>query len=249
VTARGYDEIGPGYSAMRRADPRLHRAILEALGGARSVANVGAGAGSYEPTDREVIAVEPSPAMIAQRTSSTAPVVQARAEAIPFRAGSFEAALAILTAHHWHDIEAGLRELDRVASRRVVIVTVDIETMAKLWLIRDYFPEIAAFDRRRFPTPQFLADAFGRASVQPVAIPADSTDGFTPAYWRRPEAFLDPSVRASQSSFAILGDEVLARGLAALAHDLGNGTWRRRNRELLELSDYDGGLRLVVAEK
>jgi hypothetical protein len=249
VTVRAYDKIGSGYSRMRRADPRLYSAILEALGDARSVANVGAGAGSYEPTDRDVIAVEPSISMIAQRRSGAARVVRAVAQTMPFRDGNFDAALAILTAHHWQDISAGLRELDRVASRRAVIVTVDIEAMAELWLIRDYFPEIAAFDRRRFPTPTSLADAFTRSSVQPVTIPADCTDGFTPAYWRRPEAFLDSSVRASQSSFAILGEEVLERGLAALGRDLGNGTWHRRNRDLLDLSEYDAGLRLVVTEK
>lgn len=244
-----YDDIGIGYARTRRTDPRHSRAILDALGGARTVVNVGAGAGSYEPRDRSVIAVEPSSTMISQRPAGSAPVVQAGAEALPFADRSFDAGLAVLTVHHWRDPTAGLRELRRVARDRVVVFTADIEVWARMWLVRDYFPEIAELDRARFSKPEQVAEALGGGRVQPMPTPADCEDGFGPAFWKRPQAYLDPGVRAGISSFAALDDETTSRGLEALAQDLESGRWVERNAELLELAEYDAGHRLVIAER
>ena len=141
-TAPVYDEIGRSYTVTRRPDPRIARAIDTALGDARSVVNVGAGAGSYEPSHLRVTAVEPSPAMIRQRPSAAAPVVRAVAEHLPFADTSFDAALAVLTLHHWTDRAGGLAELARVARRRVVILTWDPSCRDLFWLTTEYFPAI-----------------------------------------------------------------------------------------------------------
>jgi len=242
-----YDQIGQQYSTVRRPDAEHARSILGALGDARSVLNVGAGAGSYEPTGRAVVAVEPSLVMIRQRPPGAAPVVRAVAEALPFRDRSFDATLAILTLHHWNDPLRGLAEMRRVASTRVVVFTADIEVWATTWLVRDYFPEIAELDRQRFPSIATVVDALGGAEVMPLPTPEDCNDGYTPAYWKRPGAYLDPLVRSGMSSFAVLPQEITERGLAKLAADLADGTWRSRNADLLDLREYDLGHRLVVA--
>ncbi len=243
-----YDEIGAGYVRTRSTDSRHARTILEALGAAGTIVNVGAGAGSYEPRDRKVVAVEPSWTMISQRPPGSAAVVQASAEALPFADMTFEAGLAVLTVHHWRDPARGLRELRRVARGRVVVVTADIDVWAKMWLVRDYLPQIAAFDRGRFPSPERIVEALGGGRVAPLLTPADCEDGFTPAFWRRPHAYLDPGVRAGMSSFASLDDQTVTTGLLALERDLESGSWFERNAELLNLDEYDAGHRLVVAE-
>jgi SAM-dependent methyltransferase len=243
-----YDEIGVEYARTRRTDPRHARAIADALGDARTVVNVGAGAGSYEPRDRPVTAVEPSRTMIAQRPEGAAPVVQAAAEALPFPDRTFDAGLAVLTIHHWSDPVAGLHELRRVVRGRVVVVTADIEVWARMWLVRDYFPEIAELDRGRFVTPEQVERELGGGRVDPLPTPADCVDGFAPAFWRRPRSYLDPAVRAGISSLVALDEQILSRGLAALAADLKTGAWAEGNAELLDLDEYDAGHRLVVAD-
>jgi len=245
VTAPVYDRIGAGYATRRRADPRITAQILAALGDARSVVNIGAGTGSYEPADREVTAVEPSPTMIAQRPRGAAPAVRAEAAALPFADRSFDAAMAVLTLHHWPDWRAGVAEMQRVARRRVVILTWSPRAAEALWAF-DYLPELRGPDDARFPTFEALSAALGGARVEPVPIPHDCVDGFLGAYWRRPRAYLDPEVRAAISVFH-LGVDV-APGLARLAAELDDGTWARRYGHLLERDAVDLGYRLMVAE-
>ena len=242
-----YDRIGKDYSATRRPDPALSRAIASALGDARSVLNVGAGAGSYEPADRRVVAVEPSNVMIAQRAPGAAPVVRARAERLPFPDASFDASFAVFTVHHWHDQERGLREMRRVSRSRVVIATADLDVWSQMWLLRDYVPEIAELDRRRFPSPRHIAETLGGGEILTVPTPDDCPDGFTPAFWKYPSAYLDPTVRAGMSSFASLDADLVATRLERLARDLQSGAWQARNADLLELDELDIGHRLVVA--
>jgi SAM-dependent methyltransferase len=243
--AQLYDEIGIGYKNYRRPEPRFATAIHQALGAAQSVVNVGAGAGSYEPTDRSVVAVEPSLAMIHQRQPEHAPVVQASATDLPFREAAFDAALAILTVHHWPDQVRGLSEMARVARQRVVIVTWDPEAF-DFWLIADYFPEIAEIDRDICPSMATLKETLKNIDVHPLPVPHDCLDGFLGAYWRRPHAYLDAGVRSAISTFSKLSE--VESGLARLRSDLENGTWGRRYEHLLHQPAYDLGYRLVIAE-
>jgi SAM-dependent methyltransferase len=244
-----YDRIGATYAGTRQPDPRIERQIVAALGDARTVVNVGAGVGSYEPADRAVTAVEPSAVMIAQRPPGAAPVVQAGAERLPFADDSFDAALAVLTMHHWSDWRAGVAELRRVARRRVVMLTFDPEHIARYWLVRDYLPEIAVLDEARFPPLATVADAMGGAEARPVPIAHDCTDGFLCAHWRRPHEYLDPAVRANMSSLAVQPADVIEPALAQLERDLADGTWAERNAGLLEREEHDFGYRLLVAEQ
>jgi SAM-dependent methyltransferase len=239
-----YDRIGRTYATTRRTDPRIQAAIFAALGDAETVVNVGAGTGSYEPA-QTVLAVEPSAVMIAQRPRGSAPAVQATAEAIPLPDGACDAALASLTIHHWPDRAKGLAELRRVA-RRVVVFTVDPTFLATFWFSRDYFPEGVERDLARFePIEQVCAWMGGEVEATPVPIPHDCVDGFFGAFWRRPEAYLDPVVRAGNSNFAGL-DEPAERAVKQLAADLESGVWRERNRDLLDLDQLDLGYRLLV---
>lgn len=243
--AQLYDEIGIGYQNYRRPDPRLAIAIQRALGESRTVVNVGAGAGSYEPADRAVIAVEPSLAMIRQRRPEHAPVVQASATDLPFPEAAFDASLAILTVHHWPDQVRGLREMSRVARKRVVIVTWDPEVFG-FWLTADYFPEITEVDRDICPSIQTLRGAFGEIEVHPLPVPHDCVDGFLGAYWRRPHAYLDAGVRGAISTFSKITE--VESGLVRLRGDLESGAWERRYGHLLQQSDADLGYRLVIAD-
>jgi SAM-dependent methyltransferase len=229
---------------MRRADPRIAEQIVRAVGTGTTVVNVGAGAGSYEPPGT-VVAVEPSAVMIAQRPRAAAPCVQASAEALPFEDGAFDVALAVLTIHHWSGLPAGIAELRRIA-RRQVILTFDCDRTADFWLVRDYLPESVALDRRRLPPLDHITALLGGAHVETVPVPHDCTDGFFGAYWRRPQAYLDPAVRAGISNFALLGDAA-AQGLERLAADIASGQWARTNAGLLELGELDLGYRLLVA--
>lgn len=238
-----YDAIGTGYARHRRPDPRVQRSILTALDDCASIVNVGAGSGSYEPRDRRVVAVEPSAVMIRQRPRGAAPVVRAASTALPFRDGAFDAATAFLTVHHWPDRRAGIREMARVARRRVAILTWDPGTSG-FWLVDDYFPEILDTDRRIFPSMAELERELGPIRVEPVLVPHDCTDGFLGAYWRRPEAYLDESVRQAISAFHKLGD--VERGLNELRSDLETGAWHRRHAALSELEELDLGYRLVT---
>jgi SAM-dependent methyltransferase len=237
-----YDRIGVTYTDTRIPDRRIAAAIERALGDARTVVNVGAGAGGYEPGDREVVAVEPSETMIAQRPAGSAPVVRASAEALPFAHGQFDASMGVLTDHHWPDRAAGLRELRRVA-RRTVLVTWDRRAVLDFWLVRDYLREFAEAVQGGMDIDE-IAGHLGGARVVPVPVPHDCTDGFMGAYWRRPEAYLDPVVRANISVFS----QVDAGGaIAQLERDLASGAWRERNADLLELDELDLGYRLLIA--
>ena len=237
-----YDRIGDGYARQRRPDPRIATRLHGALGSARKVLNIGAGTGNYEPADRDLVAVEPSVEMIRQRPSGSAPCIQAEAAALPFADGAFEAALAILTVHHWPDPAAGLAELRRVTRGRVVILTFD--PAARPWLT-DYLPGLAALDEAQMPALRAYADALGPLSVTPMPVPHDCTDGFLYAYWRRPEAYLDPVVRSGSSSFRALPG--LEAGLDRLRADLHSGDWDRRHGGLRGQEDYDAGYRLIVS--
>jgi hypothetical protein len=240
-----YDTIGATYTATRRTEPRIAAQVWAALGSARTVLNVGAGTGSYEPPDREVIAVEPSTVMRAQRPATAAVCVAATAESLPFEDNRFDAAMAFATAHHWQDPTAGMREMQRVA-RRVVVFTCDTSDQAwrrRFWLTRDYLPEVAA---SRIGLATELASAIG-ARVEPVLIPWDCADGFFEAYWRRPEAYLDENVRRGISVWTRVGTEVEQRAVRSLRDDLASGRWAERNSDLLNLEAADLGLRLLTA--
>ena len=237
-----YDTIGRGYSRHRRPDLRIQNAIVHALA-IGSVVNVGAGTGSYEPSDRSVVAVEPSMEMIRQRPAHAAPVVQASATHLPFRDASFDAALAVLTIHHWPDWRTGVQELARTARGRVILLTWD-PSVTDFWLVRDYFPDMLSVDQHLFPSVEALTSELGRVRVEPVAIPHDCTDGFLGAYWRRPHAYLRPSVRRAISTFArVAGVEA---GIQRLRADLDSGEWQRRNSRLLGLDSLDLGYRLII---
>jgi SAM-dependent methyltransferase len=243
-----YDALGAGYRRTRVPDPRIARRIREALGDARSVVNVGAGTGAYEPRHLEVVAVEPSAAMIAARSPGSAPAIKACAESLPFPAASFDAALGVLTLHHWRDLDAGLAEMRRVARKRVVLLTWDPEFDDLLWLTLHYVPRIRERDRINFPTLRRLAAALGELSVVSVPIPHDCSDGFLGAWWRRPEAYLDLDVRAGISSFSRVAPDETAGLVERLRRDLETGEWDRRFGHLRSLPELDLGYRLVVAE-
>jgi len=242
-----YEEIGGTYASHRRADARIAARIEAALGDARTVVNVGAGTGSYEPADREVLAVEPSATMRAQRPPGAAPAIDARAEALPFEDDSFDAAMACVTIHHWEPPEAGLAELRRVARGPVVVFTFELEALPP-WQL-EFLHEGVALERPRFPAIGAVQAALGgRTRVQRIPTPADCADGFFEAYWNRPEALLDPRVRASQSLWALLGPELEQRIVARLAEALDSGAWDAEHGHLRQQSTFDGALRLVVSE-
>jgi SAM-dependent methyltransferase len=238
--------IGRSYAALRRPDARIARRLHAALGDAVTVVNVGAGSGSYEPTDRRVVAVEPSAVMMAQRGVSGASAVRGVAEALPFARGTFDAALVVLSVHHWRDLDAGLAELRRVADRQVVLMF-DRGMAAGVWPFDEYFPAANAVEAARAPEVEQVVAALGGGAVDVVPVPHDCTDGFGGAYWRRPEAYLDPDVRACISSLAVLGLDDLEPGLTRLRDDLASGAWHERHADLLELQEADLGYRLIVA--
>ena len=238
-----YDTIGVGYTLNRRPDPRWAAVIHRALGEAATVLNVGAGAGSYEPADRSVITLEPSRRMISQRPARSAPVVQGVAGALPFPDGSFDVALAVLTVHHWPDASAGLQEMQRVASRQIV-VTWEPELFAeRFWLMQDYLPAEAPGDlvaRRR------IADQLREVETIPLPVPHNCVDGVFGAYWRRPEAYLDAAVRASISALALREPEILESAMTRLEADLRSGAWARKHADLLDLDELDLGYCVLV---
>ncbi len=246
-SAQLYDTIGATYAVTRRTEPRIAARVWAALGDARTVLNVGAGTGSYEPSDRDVTAVEPSAVMRAQRPAGAAPCVAATAESLPFEDQSFDAAMAFSTVHHWQDPIAGLREMRRVA-RRVVVFTFagsDTGWRRRFWLTRDYLPEVADLLVGR-PSLTEQARAIG-ARVEPVLIPWDCADGFFEAYWRRPGAYLDEKVRRGVSVWAKVGPDVEQRAVRSLGDDLASGRWADRNRDLADLEAAELGLRLLIA--
>ncbi|MFD7552254.1 class I SAM-dependent methyltransferase [Streptomyces sp. NPDC059578] len=242
-----YNSIGVTYADTRRPDPRIAARIHQALGDAATVINVGAGAGSYEPS-RTVLAVEPSSVMIAQRPAGSARALEASAESIPVPDDSADAAMALLTVHHWSDLEAGIAELRRIARRRIVVFTFDHDVSRNFWLSEEYLPEAAAVDEARAVAVDHLVTLLGGARVETVPVPHDCTDGFLAAFWRRPEAYLDPQVRAGMSMLAQTREDVLRPGLTRLAEDLSSGRWHRRHADLLDREELDVGYRLLVAD-
>lgn len=242
-----YDEIGGGYATRRQTDPRLAEPLWAALKDAKTVLNVGAGSGSYEPDDRRVIAIEPSGVMIAQRQSGSAPVVQASADSLPFRSASFDVVMAVLTVHHWANLQAGFAELRRVAPRRVVL-TFDPEVHNTMWLM-GYIPEIASLKSAQAPSVADVLDGIDGHSVVVLPVPHDCRDGMTISHWRRPEAYLNPAVRAGGSALCQVDPAALDRGLARLATDLRTGRWLEQYSHLMQLSELDCGLRLVIGDE
>lgn len=244
-TERGHGEDGTNYSLLRIPDPYIELKILDALGDAESVLNVGAGTGSYEPRKIKVVAVDSSFNMIKQRPEDAAPAVQASAEWLPFMDSSFDAVLAVLTLHHWADTASGLMEMARVARKRVIIVTWDPASDG-FWLGQKYFPEILERDREIFPTMNVIRDILGPISARELPIPAACSDGFLGAYWRRPHAYLDESVRSGMSTFSKITS--LGAGLQLLKDDLENGDWEKEFANILAKDYLDAGYRILVAE-
>jgi SAM-dependent methyltransferase len=252
VTPELYDDIGRTYTATRHADPRIAEAIRSALGDARRVLNVGAGAGNYEPTDRKVVALEPSPVMIAQRPPGAAPVVQGRAEELPFAGDEFDAAMAVLSDHHWSDRRRGLAELRRVARGRVVLFNANPGEADLFWLTAEYLPEFRELIPSRYREPgawhDELREVLGAVALTAVPIPHDCTDSFYGAYWRRPEAYLDPDVRAGTSVFSLVSSGAVDRAIDVLRADLETGRWQERHRELLTMDELHLGYYVITAE-
>ncbi|MBT6096372.1 MAG: class I SAM-dependent methyltransferase [Rhodospirillaceae bacterium] len=239
-----YDTIGVNYSDLRKPDSRIETVIQRALGSAETVLNVGAGAGSYEPTDRRVTAIEPSAEMIRQRPTSAAAAIQGHAEDLPFDDNSFDASMAILTIHHWAGKEKGLQEMRRVTRGRIVVLTFD-PSYRGIWLA-DYIPELVELDDVIMPRMADYGAWLGDVDISVVPIPHDCSDGFLYAYWRRPQAYLDPRITAAMSSFWAI-DNVSER-LSKLANDLDTGAWTKRYAELLDLDECDLGYRLVTTK-
>jgi SAM-dependent methyltransferase len=244
-----YETIGTTYTSTRQEEPVVAAAIAAALGPAAvagTVVNVGAGTGSYEPTGPVVVAVEPSPTMVAQRRGRTSRVVRAVAEALPFGDATFDAGMALLTVHHWGDPAAGLRELGRVSRRQVVLFFEPLRTH-DFWALA-YFPEALDLPtERRAPGEEVLRSALDVRDVRPVLVPLECRDGFGVAFYGRPEAYLDPAVQAGMSWLALLPDDARRRGTERLRADLASGAWDRRHGHLRTQPTYDGGYRLAIA--
>jgi Methyltransferase domain len=243
-----YERIGHGYARLRREDPRIAARIDAALGDARTVVNVGAGTGSYEPRDRYVIAIEPSDVMAAQRPPGLPPALRGTAGRLPLRDDSVQAAMAILTIHHWDDeLQDGICELRRVATGAVAILTYLPEVSNDMWLVKDYLPEVGELDVRIFPTPEELAGWLGGlVTVQTLPVHRDSPDWMFGSFWAHPERVLDHDARNATSGFARTPPEIVDRAVRALERDLRSGEWDRRHGHLRELDELDVGLRLVV---
>jgi SAM-dependent methyltransferase len=243
-----YDTVGRTYAVTRQADPRVGAQISQALAGSGSVVNIGAGTGSYEPA-QTIAAIEPSQTMISQRPAGAAPAIQAAAEHIPLADNCTDAALAVLTVHHWTDLAAGIAEMRRIARRRLVLLTWDAEVIGRsFWLLAEYLPAARAADAALAVPMERLLSLLEDPVVTPVPVPHDCCDGFAAAFWRRPEAYLDPVVRAGMSVFTKTGAGLVGPGLARLAADLQSGRWQREHAGLLQLDELDAGYRLITAQ-
>jgi hypothetical protein len=242
-----YSKHGTGYATKRRTDPRIAALVHQALGDARTVCNVGAGAGSYEPEDRYVLAIEPSEAMRTQRPKHLAPAINGIAEQLPLDDQSVDASMALVTVHQWRDLSAGLRELRRVTRGPIIVLTFDGDALDLFWLAK-YAPQLISVERRRYPAIETIAHALGKSvEVQTVPIPIDCVDGFTEAYYARPEAFLDAEVRGSQSAWSFVPMEDQLLFVKVLGNDLKSGTWDRKYGEWRTKPHFEGSLRLIVS--
>ncbi|HEU4735958.1 MAG TPA: class I SAM-dependent methyltransferase [Solirubrobacterales bacterium] len=248
MSRAAYDELGVNYTDFRRADPRIEARIWAALGDAGSVVNVGAGSGSYEPRDRDVIAVEPSPLMISKRPTGAAPARQGVAEALPLDDQSVDAAMATLTIHHWNDLDAGLAEMRRVARKRIVLLTIDAEKNAEIWTLSEYFPAAAQAEREKMPAMHDLEAKLANATIEVVPAPSRCRDEFTSALWDRPELFLEPETLRASSLWHQLPAEMIRSGQERLRADLESGRWDEQHRHLRTLPELDIGLRLLREE-
>jgi len=242
-----YDRQGEGYARLRRTDPRIAARVHQMLGGARTVLNVGAGAGSYEPLDRYVLAVEPSETMRTQRPKHLVPAIHGIAEQLPLDDQSVDASMAIVTVHQWRDLAQGLRELRRVTRGPIVVLTFDGDALDRYWLA-DFAPELISVERRRYPAIQTISKGLGGVTlVQVIPIPIDCVDGFTEAYYARPEAFLDSSVRRSQSAWSFVAEKDQSRIVQSLRDDLTSGAWDRKYGDWRTKPHFEGSLRLIVS--
>jgi SAM-dependent methyltransferase len=248
VNRPAYDELGVNYTDFRRADPRIEARVWAALGDARSIVNVGAGSGSYEPPDREVIAVEPSSLMIAKRPEGAAPALQGTAEALPLEDRSVDAAMAIFTIHHWSDLAAGLAEMSRVARKRIVLLTIDATRNAEIWTLAEYFPAAMALEEEAMPSIALLEASLPGARIETVPMPSRCRDEFTSALWDRPELFLEPATLRASSLWHRLDPELIERGQERLRADLDSGRWDKRHGHLRTLPELDIGTRLISEE-
>jgi len=244
-----YNKIGSGYAKTRREDPLLYRRILAALGDAQTIVNVGAGAGSYEPKDRTVLAVEPSDVMARQRKVGSALVIKATADALPLHDKSFDAAMTVISIHHWHPHQLqGIKELCRVSRKRVVIVTYDPRASGQMWLLSDYMPETAELDHRIFPLPETICEWLNcETQIETILTHRDTPDWTIMSFWAHPERVLDPAARAATSGFARQPEEVVQRVVSEVSRDLENGKWDKRHGRLRNLSEFDAGLRIITA--
>jgi SAM-dependent methyltransferase len=248
MSVPAYDSIGLTYTDFRRADPRIEQRVWAALGDAGSVLNVGAGSGSYEPRDREVIAVEPSPVMIAQRPDGAAPALEGIAEALQLAEKSVDEAMGIYKIQNWRDLAAGLAEMRRVARKRIVLLTIDAEKNAEIWTLAEYFPEAMEAEEEKMPTMRALEALLPKAEIEAVSMPSRCQDEFTSALWDRPELFLDPAVLRSSSLWHSLPPAMIERGQERLRADLKSGRWDERHGHLRTLPELDIGLRLIREE-
>lgn len=246
--AFNYDKLGNKYSGYRQTDPRIAKYIHEALGSAKTILNVGAGAGSYEPSDRYVVAVEPSIVMRSQRNANNkVPAINAKGDNLPFDDNSFDAAMAIVTVHHWPDMDKGLKELRRVAKDQVIVMTFDPNELDNFWNSK-YFPELIEVEKARYPTIDFIKKSLGgKCEVVPVPIPFDCVDGFQEAFYGRPEAFLEKDVRLSQSAWGFLPEGVEEKLVKALESDLKSGEWDKKYGHYRTEPTFTCALRLIIS--
>jgi hypothetical protein len=244
-----YGVIGSGYTRYRQPDPGIARFILDALGDAETVLNVGAGAGSYEPTDRCVTAVEPSESMRALRPGHLPAAIDAVAQRLPFGDGKFDASMATFTVHQWPDLGAGLREMRRVTLGPVLVLTCAPDELDRFWL-NEYAPEVLAVEARRYPPIEKIAAMLGgKVEVITVPIPLNCTDGFSEAYFGRPECLLDPGARLANSAWSFVDTSVGPRLEAELSWDLGGGAWDAKHGHLRTLDELEGSLKLIIGRR
>lgn len=246
--AFNYDKLGQKYSGYRQTDPRIEAYVTKALENAKTVLNVGAGAGSYEPADKYVVAVEPSVVMRAQRAKNNkVPAINAKADNLPFDDNAFDASMAMVTVHHWPDMDKGLKELRRVTRNEVVIMTFDPEALDNFWNVH-YFPELIEVEKARYPTIDFVKQSLGgHCEVVPIPIPLDCVDGFQEAFYGRPEAFLKKEVRLSQSAWGFLPQGLEEKLVAALEDDLKSGEWDMKYGHFRTQPNFTCALRLIIS--